>query len=137
MNLSIDVAAPTLHPLLARLVRETGAAVLDASTFDAWAEQAGAAMVVFVEEPERIKETLDLAVIVPELAASRPGRFRVALLPPVAARAVAKRYGFAHWPAFVMLRDVSPWMLLAIAPECQTFPPRKSGYKWRIVSVRF
>jgi hydrogenase-1 operon protein HyaE len=105
MNLSIDVAAPTLHPLLARLVRETGAAVLDASTFDAWAEQAGAAMVVFVEEPERIKETLDLAVIVPEMAASRPGRFRVALLPPVAARAVAKRYGFAHWPAFVMLRD--------------------------------
>ena len=104
MNLSIDVAAPTLHPLLARLVRETGAAVLDASTFDAWAEQTGAAMVVFVEEPERIKETLDLAVIVPELAASRPGRFRVALLPPVAARAVAKRYGFAHWPAFVMLR---------------------------------
>ena len=105
MNLSIDVAAPTLHPLLARLVRETGAAVLDASTFDAWAEQTGAAMVVFVEEPERIKETLDLAVIVPELAASRAGRFRVALLPPVAARAVAKRYGFAHWPAFVMLRD--------------------------------
>jgi hydrogenase-1 operon protein HyaE len=105
MNLSIDVAASTLHPLLARLVRETGAAVLDASTFDAWAEQTGAAMVVFVEEPERIKETLDLAVIVPELAASRSGRFRVALLPPVAARAVAKRYGFAHWPAFVMLRD--------------------------------
>jgi hydrogenase-1 operon protein HyaE len=105
MNLSIDVAAPTLHPLLARLVRETGAAVLDTSTFDAWAEQAGAAMVVFVEEPERIKETLDLAVIVPELAASRPGLFRIALLPPVAARAVAKRYGFAHWPAFVMLRD--------------------------------
>ena len=108
MNVSMDATAlpaAALHPLLLRLVQETGAAVLDATTFEAWAEQPGAAMVVFVEDPERIKETLDLAVIVPELAASRPGRFRVALLPPVPARALARRYGFAHWPAFVMLRD--------------------------------
>ena len=66
-----------LHPLLLRLVRETGArACSTPATFDAWAEQPGAAMVVFVEDPERIKESLDLAVIVPELVASRPGRFR-------------------------------------------------------------
>ena len=109
MNASAEapVAAPTdaLHPLLARLVRATGAAVLDAEGFEAWAEQTGVAMVVFAEDPERYKETLDLAVIVPELHASRPGRFRVALLPPTAGRIVARRYGFAHWPAFVMLRD--------------------------------
>ena len=108
MNLSTDaMAAPAvaLHPLLLRLVQETGAALLDAETFEGWVEQPGAAMVVFVEDPERYKETLDLAVIVPELHASRPGRFRVALLPPTPARALAKRYGFARWPAFVMLRD--------------------------------
>ena len=98
-------AAASLHPLLARLVRSTGAALLDADGFDAWAEQPGVAMVVFAEDPERYKETLDLAVIVPELHASRPGAFRVALLPPAAARVVSRRYGFAHWPAFVMLRD--------------------------------
>jgi hydrogenase-1 operon protein HyaE len=62
-------------------------------------------MLVFVEDPERYKETLDLAVIVPELHAARPRAFRVALLPPAAARALAPRYGFARWPAFVMLRD--------------------------------
>ncbi|HEX7439511.1 MAG TPA: hydrogenase [Caldimonas sp.] len=107
MNASLAAPASpaTLHPLLLRLVRETGAAVLDPETFDAWAEQPGAAMVVFAEDPERYKETLDLAVIVPELHASRARRFRVALLPPSAARALASRYGFAHWPAFVMLRD--------------------------------
>ena len=108
MNASVDAPAAgieALHPLLARLVRQTGAALLDADGFEAWAEQPGAAMVVFAEDPERYKETLDLAVIVPELHASRPGRFRVALLPPAAARVVARRYGFAHWPAFVMLRD--------------------------------
>jgi hydrogenase-1 operon protein HyaE len=94
-----------LHPLLTRLLAETGAATLGANDFDAWAQQPGAAMLVFVEDPERYKETLDLAVIVPELHAARPGAFRVALLPPAAARALAPRYGFARWPAFVMLRD--------------------------------
>jgi len=99
------VTTPPLHPLLQRLVAETGAAVLDPATFDAWAQQPGAAMVVFAEDPERYKETLDMAVIVPELAACRAGAFRVALLPPAASRALASRYGFARWPAFVMLRD--------------------------------
>jgi len=107
--MSVDVtppnAAANLHPLLARLVAETGAAVLAADTFDAWAIEPGAAMVVFAEDPARYKETLDLAVIVPELHASRPHDFRVALLPPAVSRALAPRYGFARWPAFVILRD--------------------------------
>lgn len=108
MNPSVHAAAAStdgLHPLLARLVEKTDAALLDLQTFDLWAGQPGAAMAVFVEDPERYKETLDLAVIVPELHASRRGRFRVALLPPEAARLVARRYGFAHWPALVLLRD--------------------------------
>lgn len=94
-----------LHPLLQRLVRETGAAVLTPDRFDDWACQPGPAMVVFAEEPERYKETLDLAVIVPELHATGGRHFRVGLLPPLASRAIAPRYGFARWPAFVMLRD--------------------------------
>jgi hydrogenase-1 operon protein HyaE len=101
----ITDAPPALHPLLRRLVAETGAAMLDPASFDDWAAQAGAAMAVFAEEPERQKETLDLAVVVPELHAARRGAFRVGLLPPPAARALAARYGFARWPAFVMLRD--------------------------------
>ena len=100
-----DTAATlTLHPLLSRLVAETGAAVLDPEAFDAWAQQPGTAMVVFAEDPERYKETLDLAVIVLELHRAHAGQFRVALLPPAASRALARRYGFARWPAFVMLR---------------------------------
>lgn len=96
---------PALHPLLTRLVAQTGAAVLDPQTFDAWANEPGAAMLVFTDDPQQHKETLDLAVIVPELHAARAREFRVALLPPATARALAPRYGFARWPAFVMLRD--------------------------------
>jgi hydrogenase-1 operon protein HyaE len=94
-----------LHPLLQRLLQTTGAALLDADTLEPWLAQSGAAMLVFVDEPDRQKETLDLAVIVPELHAARPGTFRVALLPSALARSVAPRYGFARWPAFVLLRD--------------------------------
>jgi hydrogenase-1 operon protein HyaE len=42
---------------------------------------------------------------VPELFAAGRGAFRVALLPPAASRLLAPRFGFARWPAFVMLRD--------------------------------
>lgn len=98
-------AATALHPLLQRLVQQTAGVVLDADSVDAWVDPPGAAMLVFAEEPDRHKETLDLAVIVPELHAGRAGAFRVGLLVPAAARALASRYGFARWPAFVMLRD--------------------------------
>ena len=98
-------AAPALHPLLQRLVQKTSGCLVDAAAFDAWAAPPGAAMAVFAEAPERYKETLDLAVIVPELHAAAARAFRVGLLEPAAARALAPRYGLARWPALVMLRD--------------------------------
>lgn len=103
--MSETATAATLHPLLERMLAQTRGEPLDADGFDAWAAGAGVAMVVFAEEPERMKETLDIAVIVPELHAAFARAFRVGWLPPEAARAIAPRYGFARWPAFVMLRD--------------------------------
>ena len=106
--MSTDVSTPDaglLHPLVQRLLQATGGALLAADTLAGWLAQAGTAMLVFVDEPDRQKETLDLAVIVPELVAARPGAFRVGLMPSSLARSVAPRYGFARWPAFVLLRD--------------------------------
>ncbi|HEY2190003.1 MAG TPA: hydrogenase, partial [Caldimonas sp.] len=65
----------------------------------------GHALLLFIEDPRRIKETLDLVVIVPELQRAFPGRFEIAVLLPEAARKVQPRYGFNHWPALVMLKD--------------------------------
>jgi hydrogenase-1 operon protein HyaE len=94
-----------LHPLLQRLLSLTRAELLEAQDVEAWAAQPGCAMLVFAEEPERSKETLDLAVIVPELHAAHGAAFRVGLLTPAAARATAPRFGFGRWPGFVLLRD--------------------------------
>jgi len=52
-----------------------------------------------------VRETLDLAVIVPELASALPGRFRVGVLLAAAARDLQPRYGVRRWPAIVVLRD--------------------------------
>lgn len=98
-------ATPTIHPLIARLCAQTGAPLLEAADFDAWAQAPGRALVVFTEDPVLYRETLDLAVIVPELAQAFGGRFRVGVLLQTPARAIAARYGFRRWPAIVMLAD--------------------------------
>jgi hydrogenase-1 operon protein HyaE len=96
--------ARPMHPLFERLVSQCRAAVLEPASFDAWADEPGAALLVFTDNPVLYRETLDLAVIVPELAMALPGRFRIGLLLPAAARAVAPRYGFRRWPALVLLK---------------------------------
>jgi hydrogenase-1 operon protein HyaE len=97
--------APALHPLVEQLITRHGFARLDLDTLDAFAGAPGHALLVFTEDPVRYKETLDLAVIAPEVARAFPGRFRVGVLLPADARKAASRYGFARWPALVMLKD--------------------------------
>jgi hydrogenase-1 operon protein HyaE len=108
--MSLEAAATaavprTMHPLLERLVELTAATVLEPGSFDAWAGEPGAALLVFTEDPMLYRETLDLAVIAPELARALAGRFRIGLLLPAVARALAPRFGFRRWPALVLLKD--------------------------------
>ncbi len=98
-------ADPQTFPLIARLFTGHGYTNVDADNFAAFTSQSGHALLLFLEDPFRFKETLDLAVIVPELATFFPGRFAVGVLLPEAARAFQPRYGFRRWPAFVLLKD--------------------------------
>jgi hydrogenase-1 operon protein HyaE len=98
-------AAATEYPLVAQLFSRHGFAQVTPENFDAWTQAPGRSMLVFIEDPGRYKETLDLAVIVPELCRAFPDRFKVGVLLPEAARAIAVRYGFRRWPALVILAD--------------------------------
>jgi len=98
-------AETALHPLLDQLFTRHGFTRVAADTLDAFAAAPGHALLVFTEDPQRYKETLDLAVIAPEVAKAFAGRFRVGVLLPADARRAATRYGFARWPALVMLKD--------------------------------
>jgi hydrogenase-1 operon protein HyaE len=99
----LTAAGDNVHPLVAQLASRHGFAELSSDDFDTWAAAAGRAIVVFTEDPVRCKETLDLAVIAPEILRAFPGVFRAAVLLPEAARTIAVRYGFRRWPALVVL----------------------------------
>jgi hydrogenase-1 operon protein HyaE len=98
------VSAPP-HPLIERLFAQHGYANVEAAGLDAFVAAPGHTVLFFSENPVQFPETLDLCVILPEIAAAFAGRFRVGVLLPDAARAVAPRYGFRRWPALVTLRD--------------------------------
>ena len=95
----------TPHPLVERLFTTHGYTNVDATGLDAFAAAPGPAVLFFSEDPVLYRETLDLCVILPEIASAFAGRFRIGVLRPAAARAVAPRYGFRRWPALVVLRD--------------------------------
>ena len=102
---ALPLAAPAVHPLVEQLFSRHGFAHVDADSIDAFSAAPGHALLVFTEDPARFKETLDLAVIAPEVARGFAGRFRLGALLPADARKVAPRYGFARWPALVVLKD--------------------------------
>jgi len=93
------------YPVVERLFSKHGFAEVTPESFAAWTQRPGRTLLLFIEDPGRFKETLDLAVIVPELVRAFPGRFSVGVLLPDAARELAVHYGFSRRPAFVMLAD--------------------------------
>ena len=93
------------YPLIAQLFSKHHFAEVTPHNFTAWTDVPGRSLLLFLEDPVRFKETLDLAVIAPELARAFPGRFTVGVLLPDAARDLAVRFGFRRWPAIVVLAD--------------------------------
>ena len=100
----VSMSAPR-HPLIERLFSEYGFAEVTAQSFDAFVREPGHALLFFSEDPVKFRETLDLAVILPELHRAFDGRFRAGVLLPEASKKFHPRYGFRRWPAFVLLRD--------------------------------
>jgi len=93
-------------PLVARLLERDDACEISLDAFDETLKKSsGLLLLFFTEDPVRYRETLDLAVIAPELLATSAEPMRLGVLLPEAARALQPRYGFRRWPAFVLLRD--------------------------------
>ncbi|MCE1244890.1 hypothetical protein [Oryzomicrobium sp.] len=100
------VAADPLAELIRRLESRHGFAVpATAEAFDAFAAAPGEALVLFAEAPDRVPESHDVAVVLPEAVKHLPRPVRLAVLPLELARALAGRYGVRVWPAVVALRD--------------------------------
>ncbi|MEP7181829.1 MAG: hydrogenase [Betaproteobacteria bacterium] len=98
-------ADPMAYPLIAQLFTKHGCTDVRAANFDAFTRRPGRTLLLFLEDPFRYRETLDLAVIAPEIARAFDPRPALGVLLPEAAREFCVRYGFRRWPAFVVLAD--------------------------------
>lgn len=92
------------HPLIERLFHEPGCRNVSADGFEAYINQSGETVLFFTEDPLRYRETLDFAVIVPQIAKACVRAFRVGVLLPKLANQMAARFAVQRWPALVFLR---------------------------------
>ena len=92
-------------PLVQRLVQQFGAEWIDLDSLEAFRRGAGDRVLFFSGDPVRFPEGLDVAVVLPELQAAFPHRFRVGVVRREAEDAVAAKFGANRWPCLVFLRD--------------------------------
>lgn len=102
MTVVASASPATDHPLYARLADDFGFPLLTPDTLDAFLAPPGRKLLVFLDDPQRVRESLDLAVIAPELASEFAGRLQVGVLLAPGAVTVARRFGFRRWPALVV-----------------------------------
>ena len=91
--------------LIEQLVERHGAAWVDEQTVDAWKAGPGDRVLFFAGDPVRFPECLDVAVVLPELQRSFPGRFIVGVARREVEDAVARRFSSQRWPALMFWRD--------------------------------
>ena len=96
-------------PLLAQLVTKHQAQWLDFENIDAWlAQQQGDQVLLFAGDPVRFPESIDVAVVLPELqrVCAAAGRvFGMAVAVPQYAEALAKKFGSQRWPTLMFFRS--------------------------------
>jgi len=102
-------ASPTPHDaaaLFSRLLAR-GIVRLDDEAQLAALGGGGDALVLFLEDPVRVPESWDVAVVLPEVLAglARAGRVVAAgFVPPELGRRWQARFGFRLWPTLLLLR---------------------------------
>ena len=93
------VVDTAVHPLFARLREEAGA------TLETMLEAPGLKMVLFAEDPNLRRETLDIAVIGPELRKALGAAVASGWYTAVSeGRALGARYGIRKFPAVALFR---------------------------------
>ena len=97
---------PVTHPIFKRLFGEAGFTRVDEETIDEFLKTDGLKMVVFADDPNDRKTTLDIAVIAPEIKKAFGEVFsRCSCADFTQARSLAARWGLRSMPAVAIFRD--------------------------------
>lgn len=155
MQASLDTPPPPLQApadpqaaaLVTRLVDRFGAHWVDRHNHDAFAAGSGTRVLFFSGDAVRFPESLDVAVVLPELqAALRSHRFEVGVVVRIDEDLLARRWGSQRWPALVFVREgqylatvsgMHDWtdFVARIQQAMQTLPTRAPGVGIPVVSA--
>ncbi len=91
-------------PLIDALTAKHGFAAVNEETVDAFLAAHAEAVLFFPGDFERLAESTDVAVILPEILKHFRGRLAPAIVEKPAERALQRRYRFNAFPALVFLR---------------------------------
>lgn len=91
--------------LVERLTVELGyPLVADANALQTFAEHVHTSILFLPAEPQAYPETLDVAIVLPELVKAFQGNIQAAVVDKTFARELAGKYNITEWPALLFLR---------------------------------
>jgi len=93
------------HPLIQRLFDDWGYPEVTLETHQAFVSQPGVTVLFFAGDPNRFRDTTDVAVVLPELVKAFGGKLQPGVVAADAGQTLQRYYGFTAWPTLVFLRD--------------------------------
>lgn len=93
------------HPLIQRLFDEYGYPEVTLETHDEFISQPGVTVLFLPGDPKTVRDTTDVAVVLPEIVKEFRGRLIPGVVAADVERAIQRHYGVVAWPALVFLRD--------------------------------
>lgn len=134
------------HPLIQRLIDEYDYPVIGLEEHDGFVTDPVAGVLFFAGEPKKYGETVDVAVVLPELVSAFGGRLRPAVVAREAEKELQLKYGFREWPSLVFVREggwlgtisrIRNWQeyIEEITGILRAEPRRPPGFKIPVVSA--
>jgi len=93
------------HPLIQRLFDEYDYPEITLETHDEFISQPGITVLFLAGDVKTVRDTTDVAVVLPELVNVFKGRLIPGVVAADAERELHRHYGCMAWPALVFLRD--------------------------------
>lgn len=94
-----------MHPLIQRLSDEYGYPEVTLENHRQFVNRPGITVLFFPGDPQRFRDTTDIAVVLPELVRAFDGALQPGVVAAEAGKPLQQHYGFELWPALVFLRD--------------------------------